>query len=94
MLFFYAIAAAVVLDVASTLYAIAIGARELNPFMRTLFGVVGPLPAMLTTHGLVLAIIFYEVPYTPGWILAAVALAWWVAVIWNIVQIWRQRRGS
>lgn len=91
---FWAFAAATLLDIATTLYALMIGAREANPLLRALFGVVGPLPAMLITHSLVLALVWYERSYMTVLELTAVTGMWWGLVLWNFYQIWRQRRGS
>jgi hypothetical protein len=85
-------AVAVVLDMATTLYALATGARETTPAMRTLFGIFGPLPAILMTHSLVVALMWYLLPNLPAALVAVIAAGWWMVVVWNIVQIWRQRR--
>lgn len=93
MLLYAVLAAAVVLDAATTLYMLSIGGREVNPLLRALFGVVGPAPAMLLTHMGVLAIVWLDLPHTPPHLLAAVALVWWGLVVWNCVQIRRQFRN-
>jgi predicted membrane protein len=90
---FALLAIAVALDVALTLYAISLGAREINPLLRHLFGVVGPLPAMLFTHAGVLAIVWLDLAHTPRCVLAAATVAWWALVAWNLWQIRRQRRA-
>ena len=92
--YFLAIAAAVVLDVATTFYNLSIGAREINPVLRSVMGAIGPLPALLVTHGLVLAIAWYDLPYASDLEMGVVAALWWGVVVWNIVQAVRQRRSN
>lgn len=91
--FFWLVVLAAIFDMASTLYMLHIGGGEANPLMRALFGAIGPLPAMLATRGLVIAIAWHETAHASAREFAIVGAIWWVVVLWNCMQIWRQRRA-
>lgn len=84
--------AAIVMDVATTLCVLHLGGRELNPLQRWLFARIAPAPAMLLTHGaIVWAFVALRSSLHPTTVML-LAAAWWAVVVWNLLQIWRQRR--
>ena len=74
-------------DIATTLYVLRRGGKELNPVMLALFDMLGELPALLLTKAAIVGAVF---AWGQAWIVYFIAL--YVGVVaWNIYQIKRQK---
>lgn len=72
-----------IVDVITTLLVLKKGGREANPLMLALFGLMGPVPALLVTKGLVVALVLL-VPL-PGLLMFAL-IAFYVWVVFNNIE--------
>ena len=83
-----------VLDVASTLYALKLGARESNRFVaKAIEWFDNPLVALLVLKGAVIGLVAWQYDIIHAGVLAALC-AFYVWVIWNNWSIIRKLRGS
>ena len=87
-----AFAAVNVLDAALTMYALKLGASELNPLIRLLMKVMPPWAALLSIKAAFIAAVAASLD------VVADSLPWLVAVFagicaWNAVQIVRLRKA-
>ena len=83
-----------VIDVASTLYALKLGAKEMNPFVAKAMGWFdNPLVALLVLKGAVIGLVAWQYAIIPAEVLALLC-AFYVWVIWNNWSIIRKLRGS
>lgn len=100
----YLLLIAIALDVATTLCVLRIGGRELNPIMRALFdtaeraiarfrAVLAPATTMTVTHGALIVFFWVTRARLPVFLQFLLACVWWALVVWNLAQIWRQRRN-
>ena len=83
-----------VIDVASTLYALKLGAKEANPLVaKAMAWFDNPLVALLVLKGAVIGLVAWQYDIIHVGVLAALC-AFYVWVIWNNWSIIRKLRGS
>ena len=83
-----------VIDVASTLYAMKLGAKEINPLVaKAMAWFDNPLVALLVLKAAVIALIAWQYEIIHAGVLAALCV-FYVWVIWNNWSIIEKLRGS
>ena len=82
------------IDVASALYAMKLGAREVNPLVaKAMAWFDNPLVALLVLKGAVIGLVVWQYAILPAWVLALLC-AFYMWVIWNNWSIIKKLRGS
>ena len=82
-----------IIDVASTLYALKLGAKEMNQFVAKAMGWFdNPLVALLVLKGAVIGLVAWQYDIIHVGVLAALC-AFYVWVIWNNWRVIKTLRG-
>ncbi len=80
----------IILDAIDTYMIIHHGkGREANPTMSWVIGKVGLVPGLLSTHGLVIAVLSIEYRAMPTWSTGLIA-AFYLALLVNNLRVWRK----
>lgn len=81
-------------DVRTTVYILNHGGTEANPFVRWLMRIFGDRTAgVVASKALVLALVLYNLPGLPMWLLVGIAVLYAAVVSWNFRQVLVIRRA-
>lgn len=89
--FVLAMAALFALDVATTLYVLGRGGRELNPLLAWLIARLGPRTALLGTKAIALALLAFYAAEGAPLLRAALVGAYALLLLWNARAVLRAR---